>query len=262
MTLDKGISPEPTQMKLNVKLYFINKSEMLQTENRTVTINNNQIVEGLLEALKDGPKNKKLISPIDENTDLVSYNIKSKVCYLNLTKGFVESPIWASQNKNLIVWSIVNTMTELEQIEKVQILVNGESLNSSTNAVRFYGPIIRNESLVYAKEQAPSEVVIEFLNSITLERYDIAYDLIDFESRNEIPYYDFYKMMALKSKDYRNFERKIYFTQKFSNSLMLYIKYEAIKPNNEGEYETFGEYWEIVEEDGVYKVLFKQESIE
>ncbi len=59
LTLEKGISPHPTQMKLNVKLYFINKAGMLQPENRTVTINNNQLVTGLLNAMGAGPKNKK-----------------------------------------------------------------------------------------------------------------------------------------------------------------------------------------------------------
>ena len=248
MTMEKGISPEPTQMKLAVKLYFINKAGMLQAENRTVTINNNQIVEGVLDALKAGPKNGKLMSPLDEYTELKSYSIDHKECYVNFSSEFVESPIWLNQNKNLIVWSIVNTLTELEQIEKVQILIDGKSLNSVTNAVRFYGPIIRNDSLVYEQEKPPSEVVINFLNSIAIERYDVAYDLIDFESRNSIPYNDF--------------DRKIYFTQKFANSLMVYIKYEGLKPNDEGTYETFGEYWEIVEEDGEYKVLFKEETFE
>ncbi len=200
---------------------------MLQPENRTVTINNNQLVTGLLNAMGAGPKNKKLISPITEETSLISYNISAKICYLNFTSEFVENPTWLSQNKNLIVWSIVNTLTELEQIEKVQILVNGQRLNSTNNSVRFFGPIIRNEALIYQQEKPPSEVVIQFLNSIAIERYDIAYDLIDFESRNEIPYYDFHKLMALQSKKYNNFERKVYFTQKFSNSLMVYIKYEA-----------------------------------
>lgn len=262
LTMEKGISPEPTQMKINVRLYFINKSGMLQAENRNVTINNNQLVEGILDALKAGPKNKKLLSPMDENTKLLSYSMDSKECYLNFNEAFIESSIWTTQNKNLIVWAIVNTLTEMEQIEKVQILIDGKSLNSVTNAVRFYGPIIRNDSLVYEQEKPPSEVVINFLNSIAIERYDIAYDLIDFESHNSIPYYDFHKMMALQSKKYKNYERKIYFTQKFSNSLMVYIKYEALKPNDMGVYETFGEYWEIVEEDGEYKVLFKEETLE
>lgn len=260
--IQRGISPEPTQMKLNLNLYFINKADMLQIENRTVNIKNNQIVEGILDEIKSGPKNKKLLSAIDDRSEIISYEIESKVCYLNFNEAFIESDVWNSRNKNLIIWSIVNSLTELEQIEKVQILVNGKTLNSITNAVRFYGPIVRNDSLVYVKERLPSEVVIEFLNSIGIERYDIAYDLIDFESRNNIPYYDFHKLMALQSKKYRTYERTIYFTQKFSNSLMIYIKYESIRPNAEGVIENFGEYWEVVEEDGEYRVLFKEGSLD
>ncbi len=257
-TLENGISPIPKVMKLPIKIYFIDPmTELMVPENRTVSIQNNQLIESVIKAIQAGPKNKKLISPLDELVRVESVTFEGKVCYINLNRIFIDNPVWNQQNKTLILSTLVNTLTELEQVQSVQFLIEGKPLGEVTEDVQPSAPLKRNEALIYSVKSQPIEVVIQFLNSIQTERYDVAYDLIDFKSKASLTYDEFARKMTVASTRYEGFERKVLFSQKFSNSLMVYIKYEAIHKNLSGEYASFTEYWEIVEEDKLYKVLLK-----
>lgn len=256
--LENGISPIPKVMKLPMKIYFIDPMiGLLIPENRTVSIQNNQLIESVITAIQAGPKNKKLISPLDELVRVESVTFEGKICYINLNRIFINNPVWNQQNKTLILSAVVNTLTELEQVQSVQFLIEGKPLGEVTEEVQLSAPLKRNETLIYSVKSQPIEVVIQFLNAIQTERYDVAYDLIDFQSRAAMTYDEFTRRMTAASTRYAGFERKVLFSQKFSNSLMVYIKYEATRKNIAGEYQSFSEYWEVVEEDQQYKVLLK-----
>lgn len=257
-TLTNGISPIPKVMKLPMKIYFIDPlTGLMIPENRTVSINNNQLIESVMESIKAGPKNKKLISPLDELVRVESVTFEGKVCYINLNKVFIDNPVWNRQDKALVIASIVNTLTELEQVQSVQFLIDGKPIGEVTGDQKLSDVFKRNETLIYSAKSAPIEVVLQFLNSIQTERYDVAYDLIDFKSKSNLTYDEFARKMAASGARYVGYERKVLFSQKFSNSLMVYIKYEATKKNIVDEYKSFAEYWEVVEEDQEFKVLLK-----
>lgn len=257
-TLENGISPIPQVMKLPMKIYFIDPlTGLMIPENRTVSINNNQLIESVMEAIQAGPKNKKLISPLDELVRVESVTFEGKVCYINLNKVFIDNPVWNRQDKALVLASIVNTLTELEQVQSVQFLIEGKPIGEVTGDIKLGDVFKRNETLIYSAKSAPIEVVLQFLNSIQTERYDVAYDLIDFKSKANLTYDEFARKMAASGARYVGYERKVLFSQKFSNSLMVYIKYEANKMNIADEYQSFAEYWEVVEEDKEFKVLLK-----
>ncbi len=257
-TLTNGISPIPKVMKLPMKIYFIDPlTGLMIPENRTVSINNNQLIESVMESIKAGPKNKKLISPLDELVRVESVTFEGKVCYINLNRVFIDNPVWNRQDKGLVIASIVNTLTELEQVQSVQFLIDGKPIGEVTGDSKLGDVFKRNETLIYSAKSAPIEVVIQFLNSIQTERYDVAYDLIDFKSKSNLTYDEFARKMAASGARYVGYERKVLFSQKFSNSLMVYIKYEATKKNIADDYQSFAEYWEVVEEDQEFKVLLK-----
>lgn len=256
--LKDGISPIPQIMKLPMKIYFIDPmTGLMVPENRTVSIQNNQLIESVMKAIQAGPKNKKLISPLDPLVRVESVTFEGKACYINLNRIFINNPIWDEQDNALILSSIVNTLTELEQVQSVQFLIEGKPLGEVTEVIQLSAPLKRNETLIYSVKSQPIEVVIQFLNSIQTERYDVAYDLIDFQSKANLTYDEFARRMTAASTKYAGFERKVLFSQKFSNSLLVYIKYEALRKNIAGEYQSFTEYWEVVEEDKQYKVLLK-----
>lgn len=256
--LDNGISPIPKVMKLPMKLYFIDpQADLLVPENRTVMIQNNQLIESVIKSIQAGPKNKKLLSPLDDLVRVKTVTFEGKTCYISFDKSFLDNPVWSREDHTLLLTAIVNALTELEQVQSVQFLVDGVPLGELVQDHNLGAPLKRNETLIYSIRSAPIEVVIQFLNSIQTERYDVAYDLIDFKSKASLTYDEFTRRMMAASTRYTGYERKVLFSQKFSNSLIVYIKYEAIRKNIADDLQSFSEYWEVVEEDQQYKVLLK-----
>lgn len=256
--LQNGISPIPKVMKLPMKLYFIDPmTGLMVPENRTVQIQNNQLVESVMASVQAGPKNRKLLAPLDALVRVKTVTFEGKSCYISFDRSFIDNPVWNRQDHDLILAAIVNTLTELEQVQSVQFLIDGIPLGEVTRDPELGAQMKRNETLIYSVRSAPIEVVIQFLNSIQTERFDVAYDLIDFKSKASLTYDEFTRRMMAASTRYAGYERKVLFSQKFSNSLIVYIKYEATRKNIAGDIQSFSEYWEVVEEDQQFKVLLK-----
>jgi len=254
--LEKGISPVSTVMKLPMRLYFIDAlSGHLVPENRDVTVRNNRMVDGIVTALQEGPKNKQLLRPLDETVHVESSEIEGRVCFLNFNKEFLNTRQWQTLNHSLVLNSIVDSLTEQEQIQSVQFLIDGKPIREVVVDLKDGGPMKRDEKQVYTVKSPPIEVVLLFLNSIQTERYDIAYDLIDFKSRSVLSYDQFVRQMSNKATDYLGYERKVVFTQRLNQRIMVYIRYESQRMNLSGQRDSFSENWEVVLEDQTYKVL-------
>lgn len=80
----------------------------------------------LINLLIEGPKNEKLIKLIPEDTKLISAEIKNNILFLNFSKEFINEQNLGKEQEELILKSIVNTVTELTEINKVAFLIEGE----------------------------------------------------------------------------------------------------------------------------------------
>lgn len=65
-----------------------------------------------------------LHATINPNTKIINVTTKDGICYVNLDDNFLTVPDNVSMDA--AVYSIVNSLVELSNINKVQILVNGE----------------------------------------------------------------------------------------------------------------------------------------
>lgn len=80
----------------------------------------------LINLLIEGPKNEKLIKLIPEGTNLISAEIKDNILFINFSKEFINEQNLGKEQEELILKSIVNTVTELTEINKVAFLIEGE----------------------------------------------------------------------------------------------------------------------------------------
>ena len=80
----------------------------------------------LINLLIEGPKNEKLTKLIPEGTNLISAEIKDNILFLNFSKEFINEQNLGKEQEELILKSIVNTVTELTEINKVAFLIEGE----------------------------------------------------------------------------------------------------------------------------------------
>lgn len=108
-------------------LYFANKSgDKLKAQNTVIEYRANVALEKVVvEQLISGPSEKGYYSTIPKDTKVMSVTTKDGVCYVNLDGGFT------AQGYDVLgtvtIYSIVNSLTELQGINSVQILVNGET---------------------------------------------------------------------------------------------------------------------------------------
>ena len=83
----------------------------------------------LIELLISGPKNDKLKVVIPENTKLLNATLDKECLTLDFSSEILNYNKDDSMLKNNLIYSIVNTVTELNEVNKVKFLVEGQSSN-------------------------------------------------------------------------------------------------------------------------------------
>lgn len=116
-------------LQKNITLYFADKSgTKLLKENRTVHYSTNKSLDKVvLEELIAGPKNtEKMQATLPTGTNIVSISVVDGICYVNFDDTF-QNNLNNSLKEQVILYSIVDSLTSLSGVEKVQIAINGET---------------------------------------------------------------------------------------------------------------------------------------
>lgn len=117
-----------TYERVKLTLYLANEEgNKLTTVTRSVVYNSNIPMERLiLEQLIAGPlEGEKAYPTINQNTKIVSVNVKDGTCYVNLDNTFLTQTYPVSSE--VTIYSITNSLAELPGINKVQISINGDA---------------------------------------------------------------------------------------------------------------------------------------
>lgn len=100
----------------------------------------------LINMLISGPENKKLESAIPEGTKVNSCTLKGNTLYIDLSKEFIENAPSGIEEESMIVYSIVNTLTELNEVSGIKFLINGEeNLQFKDKKINFKEIFIKND---------------------------------------------------------------------------------------------------------------------
>lgn len=132
-----------------VVLYFATANEQYLTpEYRTVVVNAKESLENVLvNELIKGPDNGKLLKTIPQSTKVLSVETKEGICFVNLSKEFKTEHPGGSSAETMTIYSIVNTLTELSHIEKVQFLIEGQKEEEYIHFL-FNEPFLPDKSLI------------------------------------------------------------------------------------------------------------------
>lgn len=83
------------------------------------------IVEQLLKGI-DGEENRNMAkASLPANTKLLNLYVKDGVCYVNFDENLLDQSV--SVDEEIIIYSLVNSLTEIPTITKVQVSINGDS---------------------------------------------------------------------------------------------------------------------------------------
>jgi germination protein M len=146
---NKDILIENTKLnpyETKIKLYFSNGTKLVP-EYREISLGKEYpTAYYFIHELLKGPQSSALSSAIPAGTTLLSLTVNGGICTVNLSQEFVSSRPGTAQAATLAVYSIVNTLTSIPGINKVQLLINGEKLNSYQN-ININSPLGLREGL-------------------------------------------------------------------------------------------------------------------
>ena len=132
----------------DLTLYFANKAgDKLVGQRVAMEYNSNISLEKLIvEQLIAGPPFEGAYPTIPSETKLLNISIKENICYVNLDEGFLGTGY--NVIESIPVYSIVNSLIENTDAQKVQISINGESNRMFRESINFDTIFEKNEGLI------------------------------------------------------------------------------------------------------------------
>ena len=133
----------------NITLYFSDiNAEYLVREIRRVEVSRGESMEKLVVAeLIRGPQHQNAGRTVPAETKIRSVETKDGVCFVNLSSEFISKNNVGTAAERLTIFSIVNSLTELSNIDKVQFLIEGEKKEVYHHMI-FNEPIGRDVSMI------------------------------------------------------------------------------------------------------------------
>jgi len=130
-----------------ISVYYKNKETgELMPEARLIDVKllANNPYEEILKILIEGPKSDKLEKVIPEETVLLGAELKKDTLYINFSNEFINNQKEGVEEEAKTIYSIVNTLTELNEVAKVRFLINGEEDKSfKDNGMNFKESFVR-----------------------------------------------------------------------------------------------------------------------
>ena len=135
--------------KTIISLYFKNiETNSLTTEAKAIDVKNlyQDPYTFLINMLIRGPESEKLESAIPEGTKVNSCTLKGNTVYVDLSKEFIDNAPYGIEEESIIIYSIVNTLTELNEVNGVKFLINGEENKAfNDNKISFKEIFVKND---------------------------------------------------------------------------------------------------------------------
>ena len=142
---EEEISEEQMRQTI-VSLYFYNEdTKSLVPEGRLIDVKElvKEPYQKLMELLIAGPQNTSLSKTIPDGTRVNKAEVKGDILYLDLSKEFIENHQGGETQESATIYSIVNTMTNLTEINSVKILIEGEENKAfKDNKIKFDDPFV------------------------------------------------------------------------------------------------------------------------
>ncbi len=126
-TPEEEISEE--QLRETILTLYFQNSETGELKSEGRLINANELVKDpyrqIVQCLIDGPKTNDLQNVFPENTRILEANIENNCVTLNFSEELLNFE--TDDQKYTIINSILNSLTQLTEVNSIKILINGET---------------------------------------------------------------------------------------------------------------------------------------
>lgn len=145
-----AIEEDTNEEGILITLYFsdANQTSLLPEKRRVKAEDKDLLPKMILEELLKGPQNEELISSVPKGTRLLGLEIDKGKIIVNLSREVIDNFNAGAMGEGYLIFSIVNSLTELPKINKVQILVEGNIVESIGGHILLEEPFERAEDLI------------------------------------------------------------------------------------------------------------------
>lgn len=133
--------------KTTLVLYYTDESgeKLLRYTKDIVYQSSYSLERDVINRLIQGPDEEGYYATLPSGLKLISINVKDGTCYVNFDSVFLTDSLPISGYT--IVYSIVNSLSELAEVKRVQIMVNGDSNVTFKENISLASPLERNLNL-------------------------------------------------------------------------------------------------------------------
>ncbi len=133
---DEIVDPEPSTDSKEVTLYFLNEEyvetgdeslEKLIAEKRTIEVGSTTLEEGIVRALMSGPEANGLRTAIPSTAKLIGVKVSDGTAFVNFSR---EGMFGGSLEETYTINQIVASLVELDSVDRVQFLIDGQKGDS------------------------------------------------------------------------------------------------------------------------------------
>lgn len=147
------LDPNPATIPHTLSVYFANEEGYLVKEEHNVRVSNpNAVEKTLLEELIKGPNSDTLSRTVPSDMKVNDAKTTNGVCQIDISFDPKSKFFKNDRDKELMIYSIVNSLTSEPQIKKVVIFVNGKNDVAFTPDIDFTDTFERSESYISEEE--------------------------------------------------------------------------------------------------------------
>ncbi|MBE3095468.1 MAG: GerMN domain-containing protein, partial [Actinobacteria bacterium] len=132
--------------EVTINVYYSDQNgEYLIGEARILS-GSSKYVDAISEMMKE-PIDSSLVKLIPESTKINSVTVKDGMANVDLSKNFVDDRFVSDTMDNLLIYSIVNTLTEFPDVNSVEFYIDGTRL-SVLGMLDLQEPYFRKSDLI------------------------------------------------------------------------------------------------------------------
>lgn len=137
-----------------LSLYFANADgTKIVKETRNVHYSSNTTLEKVvMEQLQKGPMSDQLQPVLSNDIKVLNITVEQKMCTINFSKEFINGTAEKKVKPEVTVYSIVNTLCDMLNVDRVQLQVEGETDLRYADVLSLNGPFHRNSELIETTE--------------------------------------------------------------------------------------------------------------
>jgi len=153
----KQNSQQSAEIDKEITLYFSDQqAQFLVAEKRSVKVasdDTHTVAQAIINELIAGPKQANMVKTVPPEAKLLSLSIENKLTSVDFSQEIKTKHWGGSTGETMTILSIVNSLTELPGIEKVQFLIEGQKEDTLAGHWDISSPISRDESIIAKEKQ-------------------------------------------------------------------------------------------------------------